>query len=165
MTAVVVSVLRFLTGEGSMDAVLRVVKQILIFWPIQGALIRFLGGARPYRSALAANSSSELIGLGFSLTALGVPWPGLVASFFLSSGFEGLSFTALGTAAPKTSFSMAAYVNFFVHLLMAGIFLCWPEVLSVPAGVATAGGGDDHPAIVCGVHSSHIRRFARHAAS
>ena len=131
MTAVVVSVLRFLTGEGSMDAVLRVVIQILIFWPIKGALIRFLGGARPYRSALAANSSSELIGLGFPLTALGVPWPALVASFFLSSGFEGLSFTALGTAAPKTSFSMAVYVNFFVHLLMAGIFLCWPEVLSV----------------------------------
>ncbi len=128
-SAVVVSVFRFLTGEPSMDAVLRVVIQILIFWPIKGALIRFLGGARPYRSALAANSSSELIGLGFPLAALGVPWPALVASFFLSSGFEGLTFTAVGTARPKMSFGLALYANFFVHLLMAGITLWDPRRL------------------------------------
>lgn len=127
MTAVVVSVFRFLTGERSMDAVLRVVIQILIFWPIKGALIRFLGGARPYRSALAANSSSELIGLGFPLAALGVPWPELVASFFLSSGFEGLSLTAVGTARPKMSFGLALYANLFVHLLIAGIILWDPR--------------------------------------
>jgi hypothetical protein len=129
MVAVVVSVFRFLTGEPSMDAVLRVAIQILIFWPIKGALIRFLGGARPYRSALAANSSSELIGLGFPLAALGVPWPALVASFFLSSGFEGLTFNAVGTAGLRTSFSMAVYTNFFVHLLMAGITLWDPRPL------------------------------------
>lgn len=130
-TAVVVSVLRFLTGTPSLDAFLRMALQILLWIPLKGALLRFLGGARPYQSALAANSSSELIGLGFPLAALGVPWPALVASFFLSSGFEGLSLTAVGTADPKNSFSMAVYVNFFVHLLMVGIFLCWPEVLFV----------------------------------
>jgi len=129
VTAVVVSVSRFLTGEPSMDVVLRVAIQILVFWPIKGALIRFLGGARPYRSALAANSSSELIGLGFPLVALGIPWPALIASFFLSSGIEGLTFNAVGTANPKTSVSMAVYVNFFVHLLMAGITLWGPRPL------------------------------------
>lgn len=130
VAAIIASVFRFLAGEHSMDTVLRVVFEILIFWPIKGALLRFLGGARPYQSALAANSSSELIGLGFPLAAVGFPWPAMVASFFLSSGFEGLSLTAVGTADPKQSFSMAVYVNFFVHLLMAGIVLCWPEVLS-----------------------------------
>ena len=126
MAAIVISVFRFLTGQPSMDVVLRVVVQILVFWPIKGALIRFLGGARPYRSALAANSSSELIGLGFPLAAT---WPGLLASFFLSSAFEGLALTAVGTAEPKTSFSVALYANFFVHVLLAGIKLWAPQPL------------------------------------
>ena len=110
-----------------MDAVLRVAIQILVFWPIKGALIRFLAGVRPYRSALAANSSSELIGLGFPLSALGVPWTALLMSFFLSSGIEGLTFTAVGTAGPTRSFSIALYANFFVHLLMAGVTLWDPR--------------------------------------
>ncbi len=130
VAAVAASVFRFLTAAPSLDTFLRMTLQVFLWVPLKGALLRFLGGARPYRSALAANSSSEFIGLGFPLATVGVPWPALVGSFFLSSGFEGLSMTAVGTADPKTSFSMAVYVNFFVHLLMAGIFLCWPEVLA-----------------------------------
>ena len=138
LVAVVASLVRFITGTPSLDALVRVVVWILVWVPIKGALLRFLGGARPYRSVLAANASSKLIGLGFPLMTLGVPWPALAASLVLSTGFEGLTFGALRTAASwRRSFGLALYVNFFAHLLLAGIFLYWPQVLS-PAVVQEA---------------------------
>jgi hypothetical protein len=132
--AVVVSLVRFLTGEPSLAPFLKVTVGIFLWFPIKGALLRFLGGSRPYRSALAANASSELIGLGFPLLGLGVPWPALAASFVLSTGFEGLTFGALRTADSwRKSFGLALYVNFFAHLLLAGIFLYSPSMLSLDA--------------------------------
>jgi hypothetical protein len=133
--AVIASVARFLSGAPSIEVLVRVVVQTLIFLPLKGALLRFLGGSRPYRSALAATSSSELVGMGFPLSGLGVPWPELAASLVLSTGFEGLTLVAMGTARVRQSFGMALYMNFFVHLLVAGIILCWPEVLAIgPTG-------------------------------
>jgi len=132
VVAVVWSLVRFLTGTPSLAPFLRVAVGIFLWFPIKGALLRFLGGARPYRSALAANASSELIGLGFPLLGLGVPWPALAASLVLSTGFEGLTFGALYTAASwRKSFVLALYVNFFAHLLQVGIFLYSPAVLSL----------------------------------
>jgi hypothetical protein len=132
MVAVVVSFVRFFTGTPSLASFLRVAAGILLWFPIKGALVRFLGGARPYRSALAANASSELIGLGFPLVGLGVPWPALAASLVLSTGLEGLTFGGLRTTSTwRKCFGLALYVNLFAHLLLLGIFLYFPPVLSL----------------------------------
>ena len=128
--AVIVSLFRFLTRAPSMDLFVRAALFTLISLPLKGSLLRFLGGARPYRSALAGNASSQLAGMGFSLTSLGVPWPALAASLVFATAFEWPALVAAGTAPVKRSLGMAAYVNFFAHLLLAGIFLCWPEVLA-----------------------------------
>ncbi|MGH9461925.1 MAG: hypothetical protein ACRD1X_11950, partial [Vicinamibacteria bacterium] len=132
MMAVIVSFVRFFTGTPSPAPFLRVAAGILLWFPIKGALLRFLGGARPYRSALAANASSELAGLGFPLLGLGVPWPALAASLVLSTGLEGLTFGGLRTAASwRKSLGLALYVNLFAHLLLVGVFLYSPPVLSL----------------------------------
>jgi len=128
--AVSVSLFRFLTRSPSMDLFVRAALFTLVFLPLKGSLLRFLGGVRPYRSALAGNASSQLAGMGFPLISLGVPWPALAASLVFSTAFEWPALVAAGTAPAKRSLGMAAYVNFFAHLLLAGIFLCWPEVLS-----------------------------------
>lgn len=136
LLAILASIVRFLNGTPSLDAFVRVIVWIFLWMPIKGALLRFLGGDRPYRSALAANATSELIGLGFPLSSLGVPWRALAASTVLSTGTEGVAFGVVGTGRTwMRGLGLALYVNCFVHLLMAGVFLCWPEVLSSETAV------------------------------
>ena len=132
LLAVLVSLARFLSGTPSLDALFRVIVWVLLWTTIKGALLRFLDGLRPYRSALAATAVSELIALGFPLSPLGLPWRALGASLLLSTGSEGLTFGALRTASSwNRSFGLALYVNVFVHLLMAGAFLYWPGELAI----------------------------------
>ena len=130
VVAVMVSLIRFVTGAPSVELLIRAGVLTLIFLPIKGALLRFLGGVRPYRSALGASSSSQLAGIGFPLVSLGVPWPALAASFVLSTGVEWPALVAIGTAGVKRSVGLAVYVNFFTHLLLAGVFLYWPDQFS-----------------------------------
>ncbi len=130
VVAVMVSLIRFATGTPSVDLLIRAGVLTLIFLPIKGALLRFLGGSRPYPSALGASCSSQLAGMGFSLTSLGVPWPALAASFVLSAAVEWPALVAIGTAGVKRSLGLAVYVNFFTHLLLAGAFLYWPDKIS-----------------------------------
>ena len=129
--AVIASLVHFSMGTPSLPPVLRVAVAIILWFPIKGALLRFLGGMRPYRSALTANGVSEVIGLGFPLLSLGVPWPALSASLVLSTFFEGLTFVALKTGNTWwRNLGLALYLNVFAHLLLAGIFLYAPQVLS-----------------------------------
>ncbi len=127
--AVVVSLIRFATGTPSVDLLVRAGVLTLIFLPIKGALLRFLGAARPYPSALGASCSSQLAGIGFPLVSLGVPWPALAASFVLSAAVEWPALIAIGTAGVKRSLGLAVYVNFFTHLLLAGASLIWSETI------------------------------------
>lgn len=117
------SVYAYLSGTPSSRLLLYRLFMIGFWWPLKGALLRFLGGRRPYRSALAANASSELIGLGFSLGRFGLLWPGLVVSFGASTVIEGLTLTAMGTAATLKSFGMSLYTNVVVHVLTAGMIV------------------------------------------
>jgi hypothetical protein len=125
LLGVTVSLFRYFSDSPSLEAVLNVLVMILLWVPLKGALLRFMGGARPYRSALAANASSELLGLGFPLSGLGQPWTALGASLVLSTVIEGFVLAAMATASVKLSFVMALYLNVFAHLLVAGLFL-WP---------------------------------------
>jgi len=127
--AVTVSLIRFATGTPSVDVLIKAGVLTLIFLPLKGALLRFLGAARPYRSALGASCSSWLAGIGFPLDSLGVPWPALAASFVLSAAVEWPALVAIGAAGVKRSVGLAFYVNFFTHLLLAGAFLYWPDKL------------------------------------
>lgn len=128
---VVASLARFFLGTPSIDVLARAGVLTLLFLPVKGALIRFLGGAHPYRSALGASLSSQLAGVGFPVLGLGVPWPALAASFVLSSGIEWPALVAMGTAEWRRSLGLAVYTNFFTHLLLAGTILYWPQMLAV----------------------------------
>jgi hypothetical protein len=123
---VVVSLVRYLLGEPSTGLFFRVILGILIWTPAKGALLRFMGGKRPNWSALAANAASELPSLGFPLSPLGVPWPALTASFFISTYIEWLALIVMGTARVRSAFIMALYINIFAHVLVVG-FLLWPD--------------------------------------
>jgi hypothetical protein len=120
---VVVSLVRYFAGEPSAGGFFRVLIGILVWTPPKGALLRFMGGKRPNWSALAANTASELPGLGFPLSPLGVPWPALAVSFLVSTIIEWLALTVMGTARVRACFVMAVYVNIFAHVLVAGFFL------------------------------------------
>jgi hypothetical protein len=123
---VAVALYRYFSGEASPETTLfRVFLGILIWTPPKGALFRFMGGRRPNWSALAANAASELPSLGFPLSPLGVPWPALTASFFISTVIESLALMAMGTARASACFIMSLYANIFAHVLVAG-FLLWP---------------------------------------
>jgi hypothetical protein len=122
---IVVSLYRYFSGESSpQTTLLKVAFGILIWTPPKGALLRFMGGRRPNWSALAANAASELPSLGFPLSPLGIPWPALTASFFISTVVECLALIAMGTARASACFIMSLYVNIFVHVLLAG-FVLW----------------------------------------
>lgn len=120
-----VALARYLTLQASWQQFLVVLLGVLIWTLPKGALLRFMGGRRPNRSALAANASSEIPGLGFPLSGLGVPWPALTASLGISTAVEGLALLAMGTAPVKKSFLMSLYMNMFSHVLVAGHYL-WP---------------------------------------
>ena len=130
VVAVMVALIRFAAGTPSVDLLVRAGVLTLIFLPLKGALLRFLGAARPYPSALGASCASQLAGIGFPLVSLGVPWPALAASFVLSAAVEWPALVAIGTAGVKRSVGLAVYVNFFTHLLLAGAFLYWPDQFS-----------------------------------
>ncbi|MFQ5792915.1 MAG: hypothetical protein ACE5JI_20795, partial [Acidobacteriota bacterium] len=121
--AVAASLVRYFTGEPSLRDLLEAAAVVAVFWPLKGALLRFLGGVRPYWSALAAGVCSELLGLGFPFASLGLPWPALVAGLGVSSVMEGLVLVLMGTARVRRCFGMALYVNVCVHVLVAGMFL------------------------------------------
>lgn len=122
---VVIALYRYFFGESSAQTTLfRVSLGILIWTPPKGALFRFMGGKHPNWSALAANAASELPSLGFPLSPLGIPWPALTASFFVSTVIESLALIAMGTARASACFIMSLYANIFAHVLVAG-FLIW----------------------------------------
>jgi hypothetical protein len=121
-----VSLVRYFSGEPSTERFFRVLFLILVFTLPKGALLRFMGGQRTKRSALAATAASELPDLGFPLAQLGVPWPALTASFFISTYIEWLALIVMRTARVSGSFIMALYVNIFTHVLVAGFHL-WSD--------------------------------------
>jgi hypothetical protein len=136
---VAVSLYRYLTGEPSSQRLLQLLGVILLWTPLKGALLRFLGGSRPYRSALAANASSETTGIGYPLAGLGMPWPALGASMILSTLVEWLAFLAVGTGKKVTAcLWMSLYVNVVVHVLVAA-FILWPGNRPASAGVFLVG--------------------------
>jgi hypothetical protein len=94
---------------------------ILIWTPLKGLLYRRLGALRPYESALAANTASEISGLPFHL---GLPfWPLMGASFLISAAIESLTLAAMGSAASlRRCVFLALYGNLVVHLMTAGWF-------------------------------------------
>ncbi len=120
-----VSLYRYLTGEPSRDHFLQVLLLILIWALPKGALLRYLGATRPYRRALAANGTSEICSLGFSLAPLGMPWGALGASFIVSTLLEGIVLFAMGSGRAVVCLGWSLYINFFAHVLLAGWFL-WP---------------------------------------
>jgi len=124
---VAASLLRYFAGEPSLSQIFELVLVILIWTPLKGALLRFLGGARPYRSALAANVSSETAGIGYPLAGLGMPWPALGASMVLSTVIEWLALLAMGTAKARACLWMSLYANLVVHLFVAALVILWPE--------------------------------------
>jgi hypothetical protein len=121
---IAVALYRYVSGESSPETTFfRVVLGILIWTPPKGALLRFMGGRRPNWSALAANAASELPSLGFPVSQLGVPWPALTASFFISTVIESLALMVMGTARASACFIMSLYANIFAHVLVAGFFV------------------------------------------
>lgn len=130
----VVALARYLTLQPSWKQFFSVLLGVVIWTFPKGALIRFMGGRRPKRSALAANASSEVPGLGFPLSGLGFPWPALTASLGISTLVEGLALIAMGTAPVRKCFLMSLYMNVFSHVLVAGYYL-WSEHLWVGGSV------------------------------
>ena len=122
---VTVSIFRYFAGEPSLPRLLQLLGVILLWTPVKGALLKFLGGVRPYRSALAANVSSETTGIGYPLAGLGMPWPALGASMVLSTVIEWLALMAMGTAKVTACLWMSLYANLVVHMLVAA-FILWP---------------------------------------
>lgn len=123
---VVVSLVRYFTGFPSTQMLLNVAVGTVVWAIPKGALIRFMGGARPYRSALAANAASEISSLGFPISWLGVPWPALGASLMISTVIEGAALVVMRTARTVACLVMALYMNIFAHVFLAGWFL-WPD--------------------------------------
>jgi hypothetical protein len=94
---------------------------IVIWTPIKGLIYRRLGGARPYQSALAANASSELIGLPFHLGL--AFWPSIGVSFVVSAAIETLALLVMGTASSlKRALFLSYYAGFVAHVITAGFF-------------------------------------------
>lgn len=120
-----VSLYRYLSGEPSREHFLQVLLLILVWALPKGALLRYLGATRPYRRALAANTTSELSSLGFPLASLGMPWGALGASFIISTLLEGTVLFAMGSGRAVVCLGYSLYINFFAHVLLAGWFL-WP---------------------------------------
>ena len=93
----------------------------LIWTPVKGLVYRRLGGSRPYESALAANASSELIGLPFRLDLSF--WPLMGVSFVVSAAIETLALVVMGTASSlKRALFLSYYAGFATHVLTAGFF-------------------------------------------
>lgn len=101
---------------------------VVIWTPVKGLVYRRLSGARPYESALAANASSELIGLPFHLR---LPfWPLMGVSFLVSSAVETLALLVMGTTATvKRALFVSYYAGFATHVITAGFFRAQRDLL------------------------------------
>jgi hypothetical protein len=94
---------------------------IVIWTPVKGLLYRRLEAVRPYESAFAANTSSELAGLPFHL-ALSF-WPLMGVSFLVSAAIETLALAAIGSASTfRRCLFLSFYGSLVVHLMTVGWF-------------------------------------------
>jgi hypothetical protein len=111
----------FVLHEPSLSSFAMALFLIVIWAPVKGVLFRRLGGKKPYWSALAANASSELVGLPFHL-ALSF-FPLMAASFLITGAIETLTLFVMGTAATfKRCLFIGLYGSLVVHLISTGWF-------------------------------------------
>ena len=121
LLSAVVALAYYVLDEPSLSTVGMALLLIVIWAPVKGVIYRRLGGKKPYQSALAANASSELIGLPFRL-ALSF-FPLMAVSFFISGVIETIVLIVMGTAINlKRCLFVAFYGSLVVHLITTGWF-------------------------------------------
>lgn len=98
---------------------------VALFTPLKALMIRWLGGRRPYQSALAASLFSAIVGMVFR-EDLNL-WALLIRSTVLTAALETLPLFAMRTSdsAPRL-LVLSVYMSVVVHLLSGGfVLLSW----------------------------------------
>lgn len=124
-----VALARYLSAGNSLAVLGPVALPLLTAGVLKGAVLRFLGTVHPYRSAIVANTVSELIGLGFSLSSFGMPWGALGMSVVTSTGIESVVLWLFSAARPAVCLGRAFYMNLVAHGAVGGLLLFYSSTL------------------------------------
>jgi hypothetical protein len=105
---------------------------------VKGGVLSFLAVARPYRSGFLANGVSELVGLGFSLSAFGLPWGALAVGLVASTFVEAVALLLLTSLDAWHGLGIAFYMNLVAHSAVAAVILLDRSTLAagLSAGLA-----------------------------
>ena len=112
---------------------------VALFTPLKALMIRWLGGHRPYQSAVAASLFSAIVGMAFR-EPLNM-WALLLRSAAFTAVLEVFPLFALRTSeSPMRLVVLSTYMSVVVHLLSGGfVLLSWRPLvggLLMLAGVA-----------------------------
>ena len=112
---------------------------VALFTPLKALMIRWLGGRRPYQSALVASVFSAIVGMAFREDMN--LWALLARSAVFTAVLEGLPLFAMRTVdSPLRLVVLSGYMSIVVHLLSGGfVLLSWRPLvggLLMLAGVA-----------------------------